>query len=55
LGGGGVIAGGAVSSGEVVPTLEQGIDRVLSSSFLSGGKVFALVANLNSKFIQSCV
>ncbi|KOM52778.1 hypothetical protein LR48_Vigan09g143700 [Vigna angularis] len=55
LGGGGGEAGGAVSGREVVSTLEHGIDRVLSSSFLSRGKVLALVGNLNSEIIQSCV
>ena len=48
-------AGGAVGGGEVVPTLKHGIDRVCSSSFLSSGKVLALVANLCSKVIQSFV
>jgi len=55
LGGGGGEAGGAVGGREVVSTLEHGIDRVLSSSFLSRGKVLALVGNLNSEIIQSCV
>lgn len=55
LGGGDGEAGGAVSVGEVVPALEQSINRVCSPCLLCDGKVLALVPHLCSQVCQSSV